>query len=100
MYPDDLRQAMPIIRQRCEEIGRDPDTLRVSVHVWWEHAREAGDERIERLAAYRELGVSRVQSLVRDSVDSDEPLMAFVEDCVAAGIDVETAPAAAAGVAA
>ena len=90
MYPDDLRQSMPIIRQRCEEIGRDPDTLRVSVHIWWEHAREAGDERVERLAAYRELGVSRVQSLVRDAVDGDEPLMAFAEDCIAAGISLET----------
>jgi F420-dependent oxidoreductase-like protein len=102
MYPDDLREAMPTIRQRCEEIGRDPDTLRVSVHVWWEHAREAGAERVERLAAYRELGVSRVQVLVRDSVDGDEPLVAFAEDCRAAGISLETdqRPTTAAGVAA
>ena len=94
MYPEDLRQALPIIRQRCEEIGRDPDTLRVSVHVWWEHAREAGAERVDRLAAYRELGVSRVQSLVRDAVDSDEPLVAFAEDCAAAGIRLEADRAA------
>lgn len=89
MYPEDLRQALPIIRQRCEEIGRDPATLRVSVHVWWEHAREPGAERVDRLAAYRELGVSRVQSLVRDAVNSDEPLVAFAEDCAAAGISLE-----------
>ncbi len=90
MYPDDLRRAMPIIRQRCEEIGRDPETLRVSVHVWWEHAREAGSERVDRLAAYRDLGVSRVQSLVRDAVDDDEPLHAFADDCAAAGITLDS----------
>jgi alkanesulfonate monooxygenase SsuD/methylene tetrahydromethanopterin reductase-like flavin-dependent oxidoreductase (luciferase family) len=86
MYPDDLRDAMPVIRSRCEEIGRDPDSLAVSVHVWWEHAATAGQERIERFAAYRELGVSRIQSLVRSAVDGDEPLEAFASDCEAAGV--------------
>src|ERR671923_834150 len=34
MSPDEVADALPIIRSRCEEIGRDPDTLRVSVHIW------------------------------------------------------------------
>jgi alkanesulfonate monooxygenase SsuD/methylene tetrahydromethanopterin reductase-like flavin-dependent oxidoreductase (luciferase family) len=89
MYPDDLRDAMPVIRSRCEEIGRDPDSLAVSVHVWWEHAATPGQERIERFAAYRELGVSRIQSLVRSAVDGDEPLEAFASDCEAAGVVLE-----------
>jgi F420-dependent oxidoreductase-like protein len=88
MYPEDLAKAMPTIRSRCEEIGRDPDSLRVSVHVWWEHATEPGSERAERFAAYRELGVSRIQCLVRAAVDDDDALDRFAEDCVAAGIDL------------
>ena len=89
MFPEDLAQAMPTIRQRCEEIGRDPDSLRVSVHVWWEHAVAAGPERVERFAAYRELGVSRIQCLVRDAVQDDEALDRFARDCAAAGIDLD-----------
>jgi F420-dependent oxidoreductase-like protein len=89
MYPDDLRDAMPVIRARCEEIGRDPASLKVSVHVWWEHAVQAGTERAERFAAYRELGVHRIQCLVRDSVRSDEALESFASDCSAAGISLD-----------
>lgn len=88
MGPDDLRDAIPTIRSRCEEIDRDPDSLRVSVHVWWEHAATPGAERVERLAAYRELGVHRIQCLVRDAVESDEALEAFAADCTAAGISL------------
>ena len=89
MLPDDLAKAMPTIRERCEEIGRDPDSLRVSVHVWWEQATEAGAERSERFAAYRDLGVSRIQCLVRDAVDDDEALDRFAEDCSAAGVELD-----------
>jgi alkanesulfonate monooxygenase SsuD/methylene tetrahydromethanopterin reductase-like flavin-dependent oxidoreductase (luciferase family) len=89
MFPEDLAKAMPTIRQRCEEIGRDPDSLRVSVHVWWEHATEHGAARAERFAAYRDLGVSRIQCLVRDAVEDDEALERFAEDCLAAGVDLD-----------
>jgi F420-dependent oxidoreductase-like protein len=93
MYPDDLRDALPTIRARCEEIGRDPDSLRVSVHVWWEHATEAGEARVERFAAYRDLGVARIQCLVRDAVDRDDALEEFAADCRSAGIELDPSPA-------
>jgi F420-dependent oxidoreductase-like protein len=93
MYPDDLRDALPTIRARCEEIGRDPDSLRVSVHVWWEHATEAGAARVERFAAYRELGVARIQCLVREAVERDDALEAFAADCRSAGIELDASPA-------
>src|SRR5690349_6878403 len=35
LSPDEVREVLPIIRARCEEIGRDPATLSVSVHIWW-----------------------------------------------------------------
>src|SRR6478672_2714984 len=34
MEPADVAEALPVIRARCEEIGRDPDTLALSVHIW------------------------------------------------------------------
>ncbi len=44
-------------------------------------------ERIERLAAYRELGASRVMGLVRDSAANDDALESLVEDARAAGVE-------------
>ena len=88
MSPGDAAEAMPVIRSRCEEIGRDPATLPVSCHIWWEDARTAGQERVDRLAAYREAGMVRVQALVRASAESDEALESFAADCRAAGADL------------
>lgn len=76
------------VHRRCRpEVGRDPATLRVSVHVWGESIAEGGAARIERLAAYRDLGVSRVMGLVRESARSDEALESLVEDARAAGVE-------------
>ncbi len=43
--------------------------------------RTPGAERVERMAAYRELGVSRVQMLVRNAATDDDALAAFADDC-------------------
>ena len=55
MSPDEVREALPTIRARCEEIGRDPDSLDVSVHVWWgtPEWRDAGAARQELLRGVR-----------------------------------------------
>jgi F420-dependent oxidoreductase-like protein len=85
LSPTELAEALPVIRARCEEIGRDPATLPVSVHVWTEDITDRGAQRVDRLAAYRELGVSRVMGLVRDSAATDDALESLVEDARAAG---------------
>ena len=89
MSPDELDEAMAVIASRCEEIDRDPSSLRVSVHVWWESLAEPGQPRVDQLAAYADRGVSRVIALVRSSVDSDEALAQFADDARAAGADLE-----------
>ena len=87
LSPTELAEALPVIRSRCEEIGRDPATLPVSVHLWGEDVTTRGTERIDRLAAYRELGASRVMGLVRDSAANDDALESLVEDARAAGVE-------------
>jgi Luciferase-like monooxygenase len=32
--PQAVARALPVIRARCQEIGRDPADLRVAVHLW------------------------------------------------------------------
>ena len=86
LTPDQTRDAMPIIRSRCEEIGRDPDDLRVSVFMWWGNAPPAGPERVRWLVDYRDLRVSRVMVSVMEAADSDESLEKLAEDTVAAGL--------------
>ena len=91
LSPDEVREALPTIRARCEEIDRDPDSLAVSVHLWWgmPDMQERGSVRQAFLADYVELGVSRLIGLVRESATSDEALDALAEDARAAGLELE-----------
>ncbi len=81
-----IAEALPIIRQRCEEIGRDPGSLKVSALVYW--GDRAGQERIEELQWLGELGLSRVQWLPRRSVESDEVLETYAADCRDARVEL------------
>jgi hypothetical protein len=42
MEPEEVGDVLPTIRQRCEEIGRDPATLSVSIHMWAENIGRPG----------------------------------------------------------
>jgi F420-dependent oxidoreductase-like protein len=83
--PEDVEAWQPIIRARCEEIDRDPATLRLSVHLWRELQPPPGQQRVDLLGRYRELGVNRLQALLAESADSDEALESFAADARAAG---------------
>ncbi|MEX1104186.1 MAG: hypothetical protein WED87_08040, partial [Dehalococcoidia bacterium] len=80
---------LPVIRGRCDEIGRDPATLPVSAHVWWEDFTAPGAARADLLGAYRALGVKRVMGLLRDSADSDDALESLAEDARDAGVELD-----------
>ena len=93
LTPSEVAQALPIIRARCEEIGRDPSSLAVSVHLWWESLSRAGQQRTDLLGEYSELGLSRVIGMIRELVDSDDALPHFAEDARAAGAELEPSTA-------
>jgi F420-dependent oxidoreductase-like protein len=88
MSPAEVTEALPVIAARCEEIGRDPSTLPISVHIWSETMGIAGQARVDLLAGYRDAGVSRVMGLVRASATTDEALESVVEDARAAGVEL------------
>jgi F420-dependent oxidoreductase-like protein len=87
MSPAEVREALPTIRARCEEIGRDPAELRVSVHIWWgdDAWRTTGETRGQLLRDYAEAGVDRVMGLLQESATSDEALEQLAGDARAAG---------------
>jgi F420-dependent oxidoreductase-like protein len=89
LTPRELREALPTIGQRCEEVGRDPASLKVSAHVWWETlAGMSGEQRADLVAQFVELGVSRLIALVRESVESDEALATWADDARAGGAEL------------
>jgi len=86
--PDEMPDAMRVIRERCEEIGRDPATLRLSVHLWTEDIATAGQQRVDKLGGFAALGVNRVQGLIKASATDDEALDRLIEDARAAGVEL------------
>lgn len=83
---DQVREWLPIIRQRCEEIDRDPASLAVSAEFWWNTPETMHRSRVEQLQELKELGLSCVQTYTGNAADSDEPIISLAEDCRAAGL--------------
>jgi F420-dependent oxidoreductase-like protein len=88
MSPDEVREALPVIAARCEEIGRDPASLPISVHLWTDHITPGGQQRVDLLAGHRDAGVQRVQALIKTSAQDDDALEAFAADVRAAGAEL------------
>ena len=91
MLPPEVKEALPVVRARCEEIGRDPASLAVSVHTWPERpgVSARGAERVDLLAGYRELGISRLQIYLDGYADDDSSIGSLAEDSLAAGATLE-----------
>ncbi|HUG46943.1 MAG TPA: LLM class flavin-dependent oxidoreductase [Candidatus Limnocylindria bacterium] len=86
LLPAAVATALPVIAERCAEIGRDPATLSVSVHIWGEAAAVAGLARRERLLEYASLGLSRAVVQGFPGVHDPAALDALIEDCAAVGM--------------
>lgn len=86
LTPDQVAAALPVIASRCEEVGRDPASLPVSVHLWGQAAASPGAERQELFGRYAELGVARVIVQGFVGVDRFGLVEELAEDCRAAGL--------------
>jgi alkanesulfonate monooxygenase SsuD/methylene tetrahydromethanopterin reductase-like flavin-dependent oxidoreductase (luciferase family) len=84
--PDGVAAMLPSVAARCEEIGRDPASLRISVNVPEEAVKTSGSERSAILARYSELGVSRIMANIRRAADDIEALDIFARDAREAGV--------------
>lgn len=90
LMPAEVEVALPVIAERCDEIGRDPATLRVSVHIWGRPAEvRPGPERRQRLREYADLGVARVILQGFVGVGDGRAVDETAEDCAAAGFLAE-----------
>jgi alkanesulfonate monooxygenase SsuD/methylene tetrahydromethanopterin reductase-like flavin-dependent oxidoreductase (luciferase family) len=85
--PAQVAAALPVIRERCEEVGRDPDSLKVSVYLWGPPAEvRPGSERVERLLEFAETGLDL--AIVQGFYGTTDPaaLDSMIEDCAATGL--------------
>jgi F420-dependent oxidoreductase-like protein len=91
LSPDEIREALPTIAARCEEIGRDPAELAVSLHAWWGEPdwSEPGPRRVAYLRSLADLGLSRVIGLLQASADTDEALERLADDARSAGVALD-----------
>jgi alkanesulfonate monooxygenase SsuD/methylene tetrahydromethanopterin reductase-like flavin-dependent oxidoreductase (luciferase family) len=89
LSPEEVADARPVIGSRCEEIGREPGTLRLSVNIGRPHSAPEGAPRVDLLRRYADTGVDRVMTLIAASADDDGALERFAEDCLAAGCELD-----------
>jgi alkanesulfonate monooxygenase SsuD/methylene tetrahydromethanopterin reductase-like flavin-dependent oxidoreductase (luciferase family) len=87
--PEEVREARPVIDSRCDEVGRWPRTLRLSVNIGRDQIEPEGQPRVDLLRGYADAGVDRVMTLVRGCADDDGALERFAEDCMNAGCSLE-----------
>ena len=111
-FPDEIPPLLEVFRERCAEIGRDPDTVELNCGtnqiLRYKGLRVTGGQRFaephelayqdpakvaavgtraEELAAWRELGFDRLTAGIPGLQNTDEGLYEFIEDCRTAGID-------------
>ena len=89
--PAEVRELIAGVRERCERAGRDPDSLKISLYTADDDFRETGQARIDRLAEYRELSLSRIVLHPLRWDPTIEGLERFTEECVAAGFVLDAA---------
>jgi F420-dependent oxidoreductase-like protein len=87
--PEEVADARPVIDARCDEVGRSPRTLRLSVNIGRPQSEPEGGPRVELLKAYADAGVDRVMTLVRACATDEGALERFAEDCVNAGCSLD-----------
>jgi len=87
LTPAQVEAALPVIRERCAEVGRAPESLAVSVFIWGPAADvAAGPERRQRFRDYEGLGLARVIVQGFALVKNPHAIDDVVEDAVAVGL--------------
>jgi F420-dependent oxidoreductase-like protein len=86
--PDEVAERMVDVRAKCEQAGRDPRSLRFSVYTYDEHVLEPGEERVDLIGRFAEIGVARIVCFPTKLDPSVESQARFAEDCLAAGVEL------------
>ncbi|MEO6207940.1 MAG: TIGR03560 family F420-dependent LLM class oxidoreductase [Candidatus Limnocylindrales bacterium] len=88
LSPEETATRMVAVRARCEEEGRDPATLRFSIYCRDENVRTPGQERVDVLGGFAEIGLDRIVAFPTRWSPTLESQSAFADDCRAAGLSL------------
>jgi alkanesulfonate monooxygenase SsuD/methylene tetrahydromethanopterin reductase-like flavin-dependent oxidoreductase (luciferase family) len=83
---DEIPRLMATARQRCEEIDRDPATLRLSMYVADPEVKDPGQKRVDTLGQLAAMGLDRLVAFPTRYGATREVQERFAEDCRAAGL--------------
>ncbi len=90
--PEEVAARILEVRGRCEAQGRDPATLRFSLYMKDEQVRNAGQERVDVLGRFAEIGLDRIVCFPTRWSPTLEAQAVFADDCRAAGLTLDTDP--------
>ena len=82
----EIRERMTEVRERCEQIGRDPSSMRFSLYARDEDMRRPGQERVDRIGELAAVGLDRMVAFPTRWNPTIDAQAAFAADCRAAGI--------------
>jgi alkanesulfonate monooxygenase SsuD/methylene tetrahydromethanopterin reductase-like flavin-dependent oxidoreductase (luciferase family) len=85
LAPDEVLLRVEEARAKCQVLGRDPDSLRYSLYSIQEELRLPGQQRVDYLASFADVGLSRLVCFPLWDVTL-EGQARFAEDCVSAGL--------------
>jgi F420-dependent oxidoreductase-like protein len=85
---EEAAEAIPVVRSRCEEIGRDPASLKISLYCRDEDVKEPGQARIDFIGRCADIGLSRLVAFPTHWEPTTETQARFAQDCRAAGIEL------------
>jgi F420-dependent oxidoreductase-like protein len=84
--PDEIPGLLATARQRCEEIDRDPSTLRLSIYVADDEVKDPGQKRVDVIGRLMGMGLDRLVAFPTRYGATREVQERFAEDCRAAGL--------------
>jgi F420-dependent oxidoreductase-like protein len=90
---DEIAERMVSVRQRCEDEGRDPATLRFSLYARDEDMRDGGRRRVDLLGGYAAIGLDRLVAFPTRWSPTTDAQASFADDCRAAGVALVEAAA-------
>jgi F420-dependent oxidoreductase-like protein len=86
LTPAEIRVRIAEARTKCEQIGRDPASLRFSLYTLDEDMRPRGQERVDSLGALTDIGLARIVCFPTRWDPTVDAQAAFADDCRAAGL--------------
>jgi F420-dependent oxidoreductase-like protein len=88
LTPAEVSERMAEVRDRCQEQGRDPATMRFSMYASDDAMRPRGQERVDMLGQLLATGLDRLVAFPTRWSPTTDAQAAFAEDCRAAGIEL------------